>query len=189
MPDNPHDVYRLLVGTVEEGKVDDIVGVIAFGLFWDELEEWRLHQAKFGDDGLTQDDINGHIQRDLPDRYFSELRDKALQLFGESAVDFLSKEIERERQKAVEGSILSAVETRLADANAGVVSKLEQVQTDVARGSHWGRQLGMALLMAVAAPVALGLILAALNAYELLPAVVRIGGAVTSQGLNLAAPP
>jgi hypothetical protein len=182
LPDNPHDVYRLLVGPVEEGKVDEIVGVIAFGLFWDELEEWRLHRTRQGGAEPTGDDIDRHIQGDLPDRYFSELRAKALQLFGEGAVDFLSSQIEQERRDAVESSILSAVQARLAEANASISSRLAQVEATVARGSSWWRQFGMALLLSVIVPVVLGLTLVGIGAFDrLFPSPSEIGGAVTPQ--------
>jgi hypothetical protein len=132
-----------------------VPGIIAYGLFWAELEDWIAKQIIDGDRHPAQDEIDAHIQKNLTERYFQGLEDKALQLFGEAALDLLEGRIEAERQDAVQQSILGAIEAH----NKATLA-------EVSKGSNIWRQGLLALGTALLAPIFLGLLIVAYRAYS-----------------------
>ena len=131
MPANDREVFETITST-EDTEV--YIGFIAYAIFAHHKREWtKLYEKDHNGQAATQQDIDQWISN-ITDLQFNEMKEEAARFFDSAARDYLKDEMEDEKKEAVNQSILSEVK--------GFTSP-------------W-RHLGIALLMAVLAPIILG---------------------------------
>ena len=131
MPANDREVYDFLRSDPDSSDQEDF---IAYAIFAFHKEQWvALYKQRNNGQEPPQQDIDTWISN-LTDRQFDDMKDEAARFFASAAKEYMADEIEEEKKKAVEKSILSEVK--------GFTSP-------------W-RHFGIALIMAILAPVVLG---------------------------------
>ena len=106
MPGNPREVFEAF--TREGGEDPPEVALLAYGAFAAELYEWVEHEEQRQGRPPTDEEINAWIAQ-IPDARLKRIRDEALESFGLAAKVFLEPEILRQRQEAVDHSILAEI--------------------------------------------------------------------------------
>ena len=155
MPKNVTDVFHRLVGTDEDAIKQNVPGFVAYGLFWAELDAWIRHQVKDGKPYPTPQEIDDHIAHNIPESHFIDIENNALELFVEVSLDILKETIDEKIREAVDQSVVHEVKAH----QEGALAEFRK------SGNLW-RQLGMALITAIVAPLILGAILVLINAYS-----------------------
>jgi hypothetical protein len=141
MPTNDREVFDKLTSDEE---TDVYIDFIAYAIFARHKREWIRHYEQ-SNNGKTpsQTDIDQWISN-ITDFQFSDMQEEAARLFDSAAREYLETEIESEKERAVSESILAEVK--------GFTSPL--------------RHLGIALLMAILAPILLGGVIFLLGVFD-----------------------
>jgi hypothetical protein len=149
MPNNDRQVFRYLS---EDETTPVEIDYFTYAIYTVEKYEWFTHVENETGKPPTQQEIDRWISQITPFRY-GNMREKAAQLFDEAARRYLHPEIERQKEAAVRESILSEVR---------------------AAGAFW-KQLTVALITAVLAPIIIGGVIAAVLTYDrIMPAATDI---------------
>ena len=130
MPANDLEVFDHLLSDANTSEEIDFLTYARFAL---KKKRWFDHFAKTNDRPPTQVEIDGWISQ-IPHTEFEDMRVDAVQYFDSAAREYLAEQIEDEKKNAVEESILG----------------------EVRRFSSPWRHLGIALAMAIVAPLILG---------------------------------
>jgi hypothetical protein len=146
------DVFDKLTSDPESSREIDF---IAYAMFAYEKSEWMRHWEKSKGQPPTSTEIDNWISN-LTDYQFNQMRAKAFEFFDTAARDYLADEIEAARQEALRSAIVTEVK---------------------ASGGFW-RQLSLALITAVLAPIIIGGVIALSLIYnDWFPTVRAISGA------------
>lgn len=143
MPGNDREVFDLFRTT---GTAALEVRYLAFALFTYEKSEWADHFAKRNGRPPAQADVDDWIAN-LSDHRFEDLRRQAVDLFDLAARDYLRDEMEAADERALGSAIVAQVRSA---------------------GTFW-KQLGLALVTAIVAPILLGGIILGAKYYSSLP--------------------
>ncbi|NTH42734.1 hypothetical protein G6L20_32330 [Agrobacterium rhizogenes] len=136
------------------------INLLTYALFADEKAKWIEHFATQHGSAPKTADIQNWISN-ITDQHFEHMRLKAARYFDVAAREYMRSEIEQGEKAILETTIIKEVK---------------------AAGSFW-RQIGMAILTAVLAPIIIGGILAAFLAYnEVFPTFVKVPIAVERKG-------
>lgn len=130
MPNNDLEVFDLLTSNDETPLEIDY---LTYALFAWKKQQWVEHFQKQNNQRPTQAQIDVWINQ-MPDIEFDVMRRDAVQYFDAAAKEYLADQIEEEKKKAVNESILAEIKQFT---------------------SPW-KHVGMALVMAIVAPVFLG---------------------------------
>lgn len=130
MPNSDLEVFDHVISDAETSLEIDY---LTYALFAWKKKEWVEHFAAKHGNRPTQAEIDGWITQ-LPDSEYLIMRRDAAQYFADAARAFLADQIEEEKKKAVNESILAEVKQFT---------------------SPW-KHFGIALAMAIIAPVFLG---------------------------------
>jgi hypothetical protein len=130
MPNNDLEVFNYLSSNQESRREIDF---LAYAIFAFRKQRWVVHFEQQHNRPPNQGEIDGWISQQT-DFEFERMRGEAADYFDNAAKEYLAEYVEAEKKKAVNHSILSAVEKHT---------------------SAW-RHVGIALLMAVVAPAILG---------------------------------
>lgn len=140
MPNTDKEVFNHLSSDPNtEAEIDYFTYVI----YSIEKYEWIDHVETVTGNPPPLEELTRWISQITPVRY-ANMREKAAQLFDSAARRYLQAEIEKQKAEAVRTSILSEVK---------------------AAGAFW-KQLAVALVTAILAPVIIGGIIAAVLAYD-----------------------
>jgi hypothetical protein len=88
----------------------------------------------------------------LTDRQLARYISSASELFDDAARTYLAEELATEQNKSFQAKVLTTIE----------------------KGSSWKRQLLLALIAIVGAPIILGIVLAALDRYKDFPSILDL---------------
>jgi len=128
------------------------INLLTYAVFADEKSQWIEHFTRQNGNAPSTADIEQWISN-VTDQHFEHMRLKAARYFDTAARDYLMAEIEQGKKDVLESSIVKEVK---------------------AAGSFW-RQIGIAVLTAVLAPIIIGGVIAAFFAYnEVFPTLVRV---------------
>jgi len=148
MPNNDIEVFEHLTADKETALEIDF---LTYAIFAYKKSEWIKHFQKHTENRLpNREEIDNWISQ-LTDYDFDRMRDEAAEFFHASAEDHLEEYIENQKKEAVDSSILSEVR-----------STMTRVKYFTSPWKH----LGIALLMAVIAPVLLGGVLFLLGIFD-----------------------
>src|SRR5689334_3250437 len=112
MANSPREVFDLFTREVGEDYPPE-AALLAFGAFSAELYEWMQHEEARAERALTPEDVNAWVAQ-IPEPRLKRIRDEALESFGLAARSFLEPEIQRQREEAVNASILAEVKSLVA---------------------------------------------------------------------------
>src|SRR5215471_18042505 len=131
MPATDYEVFELLISDTES---EPQILFLAYATFANHKREWIKHYKQQHDNAApSQSDIDQWISN-ITHLQFNDMKEEAARLFDSAARDYLSDEIEVGKKQAVDASVLAEVKSFT---------------------SPW-RHLGIALLMAILAPILLG---------------------------------
>lgn len=149
MPRNDQETFIHL--TVQTDTSYEI-NLLTYALYADEKAKWIEHFAIQNGKSPSIADTERWISN-ITDQHFEHMRLKAARYFDAAAREYMRAEIEQGKKDVLETSIIKEVK---------------------AAGSFW-RQIGIAILTAVLAPIIIGGIIAAFLAYnEIFPTFVRV---------------
>ena len=138
MPNNDIEVFEHLTADKDSAVEIDF---LSYAMFAFRKSEWIEHFKKKNDGKLpTQAQIDEWIGQ-ITDFDFEQLRKEAAEFFHSSAEEHLREYIEDQKKEAVDRSIISEVKS--------IASRVKEFT------APW-KHLGIALLMAIVAPVILG---------------------------------
>ena len=141
MPTNDHEVFDKLTGDPE---TEFYLDFIAYAIFAHHKKHWvELFQTSHNGQRPTQQDIDQWISN-ITDVQYDDMREEAARLFDSAAHVYLEDEIESDKKAAVDQSILKEIKS--------FTSPL--------------RHLGIALLMAILAPILLGGVIFLLGVFD-----------------------
>ncbi len=168
MPKNDREVFEHLIYDKETSLQIDF---LAYAIFAHEKREWiRLYESQNKGQAPQQTEIDTWISN-LTDSQFIGMRSSAEAFFVEAASAYFEERMEAERQEILRSAIVSEVK---------------------AAGALW-KQIAIALLTAVLAPIVIGLIIAAFYFFDksmLSPAAIaRHFGPTSEQGFVGGPPP
>jgi hypothetical protein len=142
MPANDREVFELFTSNTNTSTEIDF---ITYAIFAYHKREWvRLFETQHNNQAPTQQDIDGWISN-ITCLQFDDMRQEAERFFDAAARAYLSDEIEQEKKRAVETSILSEIKLHT---------------------SPW-RHIGIALIFAIVAPIILGGVIYFLNVFDI----------------------
>jgi len=128
MPANDREVFELLISDRETSAEIDF---LAYAIFANHKREWiRLYESQNKGQAPTQQEIDNWILN-ITSRQFDDMREEAERFFDIAAREYLDDEIQREKKRAVDESILSEIKRHT---------------------SPW-RHIGIALIFAIVAPI------------------------------------
>ncbi len=131
MPNNDREVFERLTSEPDTEIAQDF---LTYAIFAHEKGQWiELFQSRNGGQDPNQVDIDNWISN-LTDSQFLSMRQSARTFFVEAAEAFFEARLEAERDSILREAIISEVRS----------------------ASDWRKQLGMALLTTIAAPLILG---------------------------------
>ena len=139
MPRNDREVFDAITTGDSPAHID----LLTYALFAAEKKEWMLHFGSANDRPPEQAEIDGWIAN-VSEYQFTRMRAAALDFFVESAENYLQERIAQHKEDIL---------------NTAVVAQ-------VRAASSWWKQLALSLLAAIVAPLILGLVLVAINAYS-----------------------
>ncbi len=141
MPANDRQVFEKLTS---EGGPESHLNFLAYALFAFHKSKWiELYKSTHNGQEPQQAEIDDWISN-ITDFQFNDMKLEAGRLFDVAARDYLEDEIQEEKEQAVSASILS----------------------EIKRFTSAWRHLGVALLMAIVAPVLLGGIVLLIGLYH-----------------------
>lgn len=140
MPKNDLEVFERLTQDADTATEIDF---ITYAMFAFEKKEWIEHHLKNSGHPPTQEQIDSWISN-ITDFQFQTMREKAIEFFDDAARNYLEEEIAQAKQEVLESAIVQKVQ---------------------AASAFW-KQLAMALLTAILAPVLLGGILVSILAWQ-----------------------
>lgn len=144
MPNNDREVFEHLTST--EGTSLQI-DFLTYAVFASEKREWiKLFESRNAGRSPSQSDIDNWISN-LTDSQFTGMRIGAQGFFVEAANSFFEDRLEAERAEILRSAVVREVKS----------------------ASAWWKQLVMALITAIVAPLILGGLLAAGYFWSLLP--------------------
>lgn len=140
MPANDREVFQYLGSDPDTpGEIDQLT----YAIFANERQHWcELFQKQNGREP-TQQEIDRWVS-EITDWRFGQMRGEAIQFFDAAAREYLSEEMEALKKEIFNDTVIKEVQ---------------------AAGGFW-RQLAMQLITAIAAPVIIGLIIAAALLYD-----------------------
>ena len=148
MPNNDIEVFEYLRADQNTALEIDF---LTYAMFAYRKGQWIAHFKQRNDNRApTQAEIDGWISQ-LTEYDFDRMRGEAADFFHDSAEEHLREYIEDQKKRAVDGSILSEVQ-----------STMTQIRSFTSPWKH----LGIALLMAIVAPVLLGAVLFFLGIFD-----------------------
>ena len=131
MPSNEREVFEHLTA---DPNTEIYLDFISYAIFAHHKKHWiELFERTHGGQAPTQQDIDQWISN-ITNVQFDDMRDEGATLFDAASREYLDDEIEAQKKVAVEQSIITEIK--------GFTSP-------------W-RHLGIALLMAILAPILLG---------------------------------
>jgi hypothetical protein len=139
MPRSDREVFDHLTS---DSTTEPHIDLLTYAQFAAEKKEWMLLFEKSNDRPPSQAEIDAWIAG-VTDYQFNRMRSAALDMFSESAESYLAQRIADEKEKLLTSTLVSQVK---------------------AATSFW-KQFGLAVLTAILAPLILGLVLVAINAY------------------------
>lgn len=140
MPANEREVFEYL--TSDETTAYEI-NLLAYAVFANELQDWISHATLKNSTPPSDQEICEWIANLTEGRYL-QMRNEAAGFFDTAAREYLADEIEQAKRSVLDAEILKEVK---------------------AGGNFW-RQLLIALVTAILAPVIIGLIIAAAIVYS-----------------------
>jgi hypothetical protein len=141
MPSNEREVFDYLTSNDSTTSEEDF---LTFAVFAFERREWMAQFEKSHSRPPTQEDIDRWIS-ELSDWQFAQMRSHAAGMFDAAARAYLKDEIEEASNKARDAEIIT--------------------QIKAATGGFW-RQLGLALITAILAPLIIGAMIVSANYYS-----------------------
>lgn len=149
MPGSDHEVFQYLKSDPANSEAENN---LTFALFAREKDEWIKHFTGQHQRPPSQGEIDGWTAN-ISDYHFSQMRSQAASFFDVAARAYLTEEIETGKREVLESAIIARVQS------AGAFHK----------------QLSIALLTAVLAPIIIGSIIAAFLAYnKVFPTFVQV---------------
>jgi hypothetical protein len=140
MPANDREVFQYLGSDPETpGEIDQLT----YAIFANERQHWCELFQKQNDREPTQQEID-HWVSEITDWRFGQMRGEAIQFFDAAAREYLAEEMEALKKEIFNDTVVKEVK---------------------AASGFW-RQLAMQLITAIAAPVLIGLIIAAALLYD-----------------------
>lgn len=157
MPANDREVFDYLRSDLATSAEVDM---ITFAIFAEERHEWHKLFEKNKGHPPSQAEMDDWVSQ-ITDLRFDQMRDQAARYFDQAARDYLADEMEAAKRAVLQDEIIREVK---------------------AAGGFW-RQLSLALIAAILAPLIIGaVIVGAINFDKLYPTI----GSVSER---LAAPP
>ncbi|WP_312361876.1 hypothetical protein [Agrobacterium sp.] len=149
MPKNDQETFAYLTSQTDTSYE---ITLLTYALFADEKAKWVEHFSKQNGTFPSVADTEAWISG-ITDQYFEHMRLRAARYFDAAAREYMLPEIEQGKKNLLEASIIK--EVKIA-------------------GSFW-RQISIAILTAVLAPIIIGGIIAAFLAYnEVFPTFVKV---------------
>jgi hypothetical protein len=148
------EVFWGFVGDQSGSNGPDVVGLLAYSVFSYDLYKWVKLQHTRGINP-TQDDIDLHIFEDFTDDYYKQIRERSLNAFDQSARIYLAGSILEAEINSQNSSVVNIVK----QSNATVLAEMRK------SGGFW-RQVSLALITAIVAPLVLGVSIAAIYNYD-----------------------
>jgi hypothetical protein len=149
MPTNDRDVYEHLLAR-EDLPIP--VSMLAFAFFAEEKRDWIEHFRQRNGREPSQDEIDEWIAN-LPGNRFDKISAEAMSFFDMSARDYLRGEMDQMRKHLLQTEIVRQVRA----------------------ASGWWRQLAIALMTAILAPLLIGAVIVFALAYgTALPSLVDL---------------
>ncbi|WP_152047136.1 hypothetical protein [Aureimonas psammosilenae] len=149
MPRNDQETFAHLISNP---NVSYEINLLSYALFADEKAKWVEHFTALHGSQPSSADTENWVSN-ITDQHFEHMRLKAARFFDAAAREYLAKEFDQEKKEVLQSKIISEVK---------------------AAGAFW-RQMAIAILTAVLAPVIIGGIIAAFLAYnEVFPTFIRV---------------
>ncbi|MGP9819516.1 hypothetical protein ACTZWW_05840 [Salinarimonas sp. NSM] len=147
MPASEREVYEHLLARADSARA---VTMIAYAVFAEERKHWiDLFRARAGR-APTQSEIDDWVA-DLPEVRFKKLLDEAATYFDDAARSYLKTEMDGLRDRILQSQIIRQVRA----------------------ASGWWRQLAIALMTAILAPLIIGAVIVSALAWgTALPSLV-----------------
>lgn len=149
MVSNDREVFEKLTGGNETPSVDDF---ITYAVFAFERREWLSHHIVSHGRPPSEEEVAAWIGN-ITDYQFEQMRSRAASFFDVAARNYMADDIEAAKQETLRGAVVREVKSA---------------------GSFW-RQLFIATITALAAPVIIGMIVvSALKGEAFVPTISGI---------------
>ncbi len=164
MPNNDREVFEHLTSDKDTSLHLDF---LAYAVFAAEKREWmKLWESQHQGTAPSQADIDNWISN-LTESQFNGMRGSAEGFFLAAADEYLEQQLTEERRNILRNAIVSEVKS----------------------ASDWRKQLGMALLTAIVAPLILGGLIAAALFYSTYLTPAEIARRLHPPAADQAVPP
>lgn len=152
MPSNDREMWKAISGQKASSAE---VNYLTYAIYAFEKYDWvQSFETSNGTPPSAQDTDNWITQ--ITDHRIAVWRDSAVRFFDGAARAYLATEIERQKKDAVDQSILNEIRNRD-----------QVIFAELRKASVWYKQIGVALVTAILAPLIIGALIVAARAYDL----------------------
>lgn len=158
MPTNDREVFQHLTDDLNHS---DVSNFLTYAQFAFDRREWFAYRTR--EDGREPtEEMVAAWTADFTPHSFEQLRLRAQSFFDFAARDYMQDEIEAARQETLKSGVLREVSSAVEVQKAGLAATLAEVRS----AGGFKKQLGIALLTAILAPLLIGAIIASALVYS-----------------------